>query len=176
MQYKLTVPTDKIRQRVRKARAELLADRQTVLGTMGVQLVSLANLAYRDKSRGGTGSDGIKWEPLAASTIKRKNRRGKANAKRKTTKSGKARPAGGRVAIGIDTGLQMSSVSPAVAKVGSPALQVTDRDVTVKYTRSYSKYFDEKRPLLPKTLPASWRVKCLGILTRWARSILDRVS
>ncbi len=175
MKISLTVPTANIRQRWRKARAELRRDRRTPLNAIGVQIVSDANQAYRVKSRGGMGSDGIHWKPLAQSTIDRKNRRGKQNAKRTKTKSGKARPIGGSVSIGIDTGLQMSSVSPAIATVDSAALKVTDKDVTVRYTRSYSKYFDEKRQLLPEKLPQPWRQKCLGILNRWVRSVMDRI-
>lgn len=147
MKFTLTVPTASIRRKLRKARAELLADRPTVLRTIGVAILSDSQQAYRTKSRGGVGSDGIRWSPLKPSTIAKKNRRGKQNANRKTTKSGKARPAGGIVAIGIDTGLQLASGSPGFnAAGGGNILRITDRDVVIGYGRSYSRYFDEKRP------------------------------
>lgn len=173
MRFTVSVPSAEIRGRLRSARVAFGTQQQPVLEAMGVQLLSLSKQAYIVKSRGGTGSDGIKWKPLAESTIARKNKRGKANANRKKTKGGKARPTGGNVAIGIDTGLQLNSATPGFkAPGGGNIMRLTNTDVTVGYGREYSKYFDEHRPLLPVKLPESWE-KLLGkILERWALNLL----
>lgn len=42
---------------------------------VGVQTLSLARLAYRDKSRGNTGSDGITWDKLSRKTIEARVRK-----------------------------------------------------------------------------------------------------
>lgn len=142
---------------------------------MGVYVLSQSQQAYRQKSRGQRGIDGIQWDPLKPSTIAKKNRRGKVNAKRKTTKSGKARPLGGTVAIGIDTGLQLSSASPGFnASGGGNIFRLTSTSITVGYGRSYSQYFDQLRPLLPNALPEKWEQECEAIVGRWAQEILSK--
>jgi hypothetical protein len=151
------------------------AELPEVLNTIGVQLLSFVQLDYATKSTGGTGSDGITWKPLAQSTIDRKAKRGRRNDSRKkqTTKSGKARPGIGSTVIGIDTGLQRSSASPGFkAPGGGNVLRVEAHSVTVGFNRSYSKYFDEKRKLMPTTLPAEWQEACDKLLTVWAEKIL----
>lgn len=40
-----------------------------VAKALGIELLSCVKEAYVEKSRGGTGSDGIKWEPLSPATI-----------------------------------------------------------------------------------------------------------
>ncbi|HUQ70369.1 MAG TPA: hypothetical protein VM165_12640 [Planctomycetaceae bacterium] len=154
---------------------EMEAEQREVLNTIGLQLLSFVQLDYSTKSTGGTGTDGISWKPLAASTIARKQKRGKRNDRRKkqTTKSGKARPGIGSTVIGIDTGLQRNSASPGFkAPGGGNVLHVEGHTVTVGFGRSYSKYFDEQRKLMPTTLPAEWERACDAILTRWATKIL----
>lgn len=173
MRFSVRTPSDKIRAKLRRAKVAFGNQQRPALEAIGVAVLSQSQQAYRVKSRGGTGSDGIKWKPLAASTIAKKNRRGKVNANRKTTKSGKARPGGGTTAIGIDTGLQQSSASPGFkAAGGGNIFRLTNTEVTVGYGRSYSGYFDEIRELLPIKLPQSWRKILDGIVARWATSIL----
>lgn len=168
----------KLKQRIQSIRHDLQAEQTNLLNAVGVELLSLSQQAYLVKSRGGKGSDGISWKPLAASTIKHRNRRGKENAKRKTTKSGKARPIGGGVAIGRgETGFQLSSASPGFSGPdgkGGNLFRLTASEVTVGYNRTYSKYFDQNRPLLPVTLPDKWRKKCDAIVVRWGQDIIAR--
>lgn len=173
MGYSVRTPTEAIRAKLRRTRTAFRTKQGPCLEAMGVSVLSQAQLDYRTKSRGGRGTDGIQWEPLKSSTIAKKNRRGKSNAKRKTTKSGKARPVGGNVAIGIDTGLQLASASPGFnASGGGNIFQLTNTSITVGYGRSYSKYFDELRPLLPDHLPENWRKKLEAIAGRWADAIV----
>lgn len=170
MKFKVKFPTEQVRNRLRLLKRDIQQEEKNLLNAIGVALLSESQQAYRVKSRGGTGSDGIAWKPLAASTIEKRNRRGKVNAKRLTTKSGKARPAGGSVSIGIDTGLQLSSASPGFK---DNILSIEPAAVTVGYGRSYSKYFDDERPLLPSKLPPRWRDVCDNIVFRWLKSIFS---
>ncbi len=127
--------------------------RHDLLEILGIRLLSEAVDAFQEKSRGGTGSDGIKWAPLKPATIARKNRRGKRNAKRKTTKGGKKRPGAGSSQIGVDTGLMRASGQPGYA--GNT--QVGSTSVTVGYAMEYSHWFDETRKLLPEKMPDAWQ-------------------
>lgn len=156
----LTKGLGKISELINRRRADLLE-------ILGVRLLSEAQRAFQQKSRGGTGSDGIKWKPLAEATIAHKGRRGKRNEKRKTTKGGKARPGAGSSQIGVDTGLLRSSAQPgfkgsATTKDGqqrtaSNVFVVNERSVTVGYAREYAEYFDEVRPLMPEVMPVEWQ-------------------
>ena len=49
--------------------AMLAKKRKETLEVIGIQLLSHIKLAYIEKSRGGTGEDGISWAPLKVSTI-----------------------------------------------------------------------------------------------------------
>lgn len=72
--------SDGVRQII-DAQQRLDSDRPTVLQRIGVQLLSLSQLAYREKARGGTGSDGITWAKLSRKTIEARVR-SRAPAKR----------------------------------------------------------------------------------------------
>lgn len=134
-------------QLVDKRRGELLE-------ILGVRLLSESQKAFQAKSRGGQGSDGIKWKSLAASTIERKGRRGKRNEKRKKTAGGKARPGAGSSQIGVDTGLMRASGQPGAKGSLVPN---GEQSVTVGYSMEYATYFDEIRPLMPDKMPAAWQ-------------------
>lgn len=171
----MRVPSDKIRAKLREAKVAFGNEQRPVLEAMGVSVLSNSQQAYLQKSKGQRGSDNITWSPLAPSTIEKRNRRGRKNAKRKTTKSGKARPTGGSVAIGRDTGLQLASASPGFnATGGGNIFRLTSTDVTVGYGRSYSKYFDHDRQLLPVAIPDKWRKQLENIVGRWAKAILEK--
>lgn len=173
MRFSVRFPSDEIRAKLRRAKVAFGSQQRPCLEAMGVSVLSQSQQAYRVKSRGGTGSDGLKWKKLAQSTIDKRNRRGKPNAKRTKTKSGKARPLGGGVEIGRDTGLQLSSASPGFkAAGGGNIFRLTNTSITVGYGRSYSKYFDEARPLLPVKLPDPWRKKLEAIVGQWATKLL----
>lgn len=171
MRFKVQFPEAQVKARLQAIGRDIVTERRNLLQAVGTSLLSQSQQAYRVKSRGGTGSDGIAWKPLAASTIEKRNRRGKRNAKRTTTRSGKARPAGGSVSIGIDTGLQLSSASPGFK---DNIFDIQTSSVTVGYGRSYSKYFDEQRPLMPNRLPPKWRELCDNIVFRWLRNIFTK--
>lgn len=175
MRFAVKIPADDIRSKLRRAKVAFASEQRPALEALGVSIISKSQIAYRVKSRGGTGSDGIKWKPLAASTIDKRNRRGKQNAKRTTTKSGKTRPVGGTVSIGIDTGLQLSSASPGFSATGGGnVFRLTNTSITVGYGRFYSVYFDEERPLLPDKLPAPWVKDLEEIVGRWAAELLRK--
>lgn len=173
MKFSVRVPSDEIRAKLRSAKAAFGNEQRPCLEAMGVSLLSNSQQAYLQKSKGLRGSDGITWAPLAPSTIEKRNRRGKVNAKRKTTKSGKVRPTGGSVDIGRDTGLQLSSARPGFSVGGGGNIfRLTNTSVTVGYGMSYSKYFDEDRALLPDKVPDPWVAQLEAIVGRWAEAIM----
>ena len=172
-----TRQVDALKARCRAARRSFVTEQREVLEAVGVKVLSLSKVAYVEKSRGAKGSDGISWKPLAAATVKQKNKRGKRNFGRKATKSGKARPGMGQSAIGIDTGLQLSSASPGFSAAGGGnIMEITNTTVTVGYGRSYSKYFDRVRKLMPAKLPAEWRKQCDAIVRRWMTKLLKGIT
>lgn len=154
--------------------------RRDLLKLLGMRLLSENRKDFQKKSNGGVGLDGIKWKPLAESTIARKSRRGKRNAKRKTTAGGIARPTAGAV-IGVDTGLLRASSQPGFAKTatkGGTTRRATNvfiasqSAVTVGYAREYADYFDAERKLLPEKLPPGY-VKALD---ETAQRFLDKIT
>lgn len=79
--------------------------------------------------------------------------------------------------IGVDTGLQRASAKPGFQGgdgEGGNVLKVEGHRVTVGYGRSYSKYFDEKRPLLPSTLPRVWVGRLEEQAEGWAEGIIRK--
>ena len=173
MKFTVTFPLEEIRKKLRNCKARIAKEHHDLNEAVGVQLLSLAQQDYRTKSRGGTGTDGIKWAALKRPRANAK--RGKRNEKRKTTKGGKVRPTTASTSIGIDTGLQQASASPGFKGSdgkGGNILEVTDTSVTVGFGREYSEHFDALRPLLPIELPESWRQKCEDIKDRRISQIL----
>lgn len=150
---------------------------------LGTQLLSFTKLDYETKGRGGTGTDGITWKPLAESTIEKKTSRETAKPQKskngrikpRKTKSGKRMPALGTTQIGVDTGLQRASASPGfIGKDGKGGnlFKLDTNVVTVGYNRSYSVYFDEVRPLLPEKLPDKWTKELEALVQEWADKII----
>lgn len=79
--------------------------------------------------------------------------------------------------IGVDTGLQRASASPGYRGTDGKGGNIFDvgRDqVTVGYGRSYSKYFDQARPLIPDPLPAAWTQDFEQRANVWATDIIQR--
>lgn len=61
----------------------LRQERRHMLEVMGVQLLQFAQLDYVTKARGGTGTDGVKWEPILVSTVLARLRRKAGHLKSK---------------------------------------------------------------------------------------------
>lgn len=162
-----------IRRRVGLSQQEIQKQVPVLLQLLGVQVLSWARLDYEAKGRGGVGSDGIRWRPLAASTLKKKQRRGRV--KPKQAKSGKVLPGRGPTQIGVDTGLQRASASPGFIGPDGKGGNLFTQDikgVTVGFNRTYSKYFDEARPLLPGVMPRAWQQGLEDVAQRWADEII----
>ena len=170
--FSLNHELEKIRRQLKRTREELRQKKAELLETMGVQLLSDAQLDYLTKSRGGTGLDGVKWNPVK--NVRAKNRRGRKSEGK--TKSGKTLPGPDQNEIGVDTGLQRASASPGFVgpdgKGGNFFVQDAD-SVTVGYGREYSEHFDAQRPLLPDTLPDEWVQHQEEVLKEWAEKIID---
>lgn len=194
MKFKMEGDFEGFRRRLKETQGELKRQKKKLLKQLGLQLLSNAELDYETKGRGGTGTDGIKWDPLAASTIAAKNRKGNRqsgtaakDAKRtvkgakrggQTKKQKAARSflsASAGTQIGVDTGLQRASARPGFISEdgkGGNVLDVEEDAVTVGYGREYSEYFDEKRPLLPKDLPSDWEKDLDKTTEEWADEII----
>ena len=171
-------PMNELVAMVRHTQGKLQQDRQNLLKILGVQILSFSQRDFQTKGRGGTGTDGIRWKPLAKSTIARKLRRGKANAKRKKTASGKKRPGAGSTQIGVDTGLLRASAQPGFKGndgLGGNVFESRGAEVTVGYGRNYARYFDAVRPLMPAALPNSWQKELDQRTEDWANKIAKEV-
>lgn len=70
--FRIRFPYDEIAQHGREVQAEFIRQRGELLQVLGIQLLSKVKLAFEEKSRGGTGADGIKWKPLTANTLLRR--------------------------------------------------------------------------------------------------------
>lgn len=78
--------------------------------------------------------------------------------------------------IGVDKGLQRASLSPGFQVQdgrGGGLFDVQPTSVTIGIQRSYSKFFDETRPILPEQLPPAWQRKCEELMRLWAERILQ---
>lgn len=71
----IQMPVDALTTSVNEIKKKLVTDGQEMLEVVGVALLGKVQQAYVDKSRGGTGSDGIKWEPVQLGTLIARQRR-----------------------------------------------------------------------------------------------------
>ncbi len=117
---------------------------------LGTALLSKVQQAFVTKARGGTGSDGIRWQPLKQETIDRRR-----VGKRK----------GGSVEILRDTGELFRSLSPGIddRPSGAPG-QVFDTPPGKVRVGTNKKPWHHRgvpgrlpaRPLWPDVLPPAW--------------------
>ncbi|MDB5338403.1 MAG: hypothetical protein JWN70_4022 [Planctomycetaceae bacterium] len=154
--------------------------RRDVLERVGQELLELARQAYIDKSRGGTGSDGIKWAPLKVDTVRSRLPRKQLKSKKVVKGSqprhqagtivskGKAKSNTGNVMpgsseIGVNTGFQRNSARPGYqgpdGKGGNIAKMLDEDSLLIGFGRIYSEYFDKYRPLFPEVIPPEWLEK-----------------
>lgn len=81
MKFNVKVDLQSAITQAKRLQAALRRGRPDLLNQLGVQLLSLSQQAYRQKSRKQRGSDGITWSPLQRKTIENRVRR-RAPAKR----------------------------------------------------------------------------------------------
>ncbi len=217
--FSVVFPLEKIEQQTDAAKLALIVGRPTCLEQLGIQVLSFAQLDYVTKARGGTGTDGIKWDEVVRATIEHRVR-SRAPAKRivqqrrdladqiRTARNSKGKRgkesrkwAKGEIArliqrrkdllaklndmidmewtdyeIGVDHGLQRASAQPGFTGPdgdGGNVMVIDQAGITVGYGRSYSKWFDIRRPLLPEVLPVSWVATLEGIAGKWAGVIVQ---
>lgn len=153
-----------------------------VMQEVGVYVLQREKFNFEKKSRGGVGDDGVKWRPLAESTERAKYRKGQNRPKKKKGKTVRRAPLIGpvpRSQIGVDRGLLRNSQRPGYAGPdgkGGNVLTVNGNRVTVGYGRSYAKWFDAVRPLLPTTLPTAWQVGIDEIGQEWVDDIAKELG
>lgn len=68
-QARVEFPSDDLNRAVDAAAEGVQKFRHNMLEQIGTQLLSFVKLDYVTKSRGGTGTDGIKWAPIKVGTI-----------------------------------------------------------------------------------------------------------
>lgn len=102
---------------------------------LGMVALSLVKQAFVEKATGGADESGLRWKPLAPSTI-RGRRQGKG---------------AGEPQIGRDTGILLNSLSP-----GAPSNVLDARAglASVGTAVPYAEYFHAERPLWPD--PDKW--------------------
>lgn len=171
---KISTPFAAMQQRLIQAKNQIQSERRELLQAVGVTVLALNQADYRVLSRGGSASDGRRWPALDPKTEKRKAARGRKPGSKQTTATGVALPSGGPSSIGIDTGLQFSSGSPGYSIPGGGNIfEIGVDSVKVGYGRSYSKYFDIKRKLVPDTLPEGWQSMLNKVVQQWMQQIID---
>lgn len=67
--FRIGFNRDQIRRRRTEFQRRFSEAMPVLMDQLGVQLMALSRTAYRAKARGGTGQDGITWDPLTRATI-----------------------------------------------------------------------------------------------------------
>jgi hypothetical protein len=112
---------------------------------LGLTALALVKQAFIEKSEGRADESGLRWEPLAPSTI-RSRRRGRGT---------------GSPLIGRDTGVLLNTLSPGVP---GNVLAVRPGLASVGTSCPYAAHFHATRPLWPE--PRDWPQKWLAILSQ----------
>ena len=142
----LEFEASQVMQELEAIRARMVANRPQLLRAWGRNLLDRTHRDFAIKSRGGTGSDGIKWAPLKPATIRRK--RG--------------------AAIGIRSGELEQPVGDL--------LRVTGNQVEAGYADPHAEFFDERRPLMPIPIPDSWHQHLEKMAEDWAMQQFANLS
>ncbi|MFH5805440.1 hypothetical protein [Alienimonas sp. DA493] len=110
---------------------------QPHLREAGLALLDEWRQHYDEKSRGGGGSDGRRWEPLTAEYAARKAKNGLSPR------------------LGMATGRLRRSFTVAGNR---NVVTTTRRTVRVRPGDNvpYARFFDKRRPLRPDRLPRAW--------------------
>ena len=178
----ITFPFQELREVVDEVSTRLSSDRREVLEALGTELLKLAREAYLVKARGGTGSDGIKWDAIQLRSLRRRQRRGstpvKTDAGTRTRLTNRAdnqtkriAPSDGNYEIGRDTDRLLNSLQPGSGQ----NMTLEETAVVVRSGTAYSDYFGKSRPILPETVPAEWRDGLEELLQLQALSSIENV-
>jgi hypothetical protein len=168
--------------------ASLNRRQSELMEEFGQAILSLQQLSFEKKSRGGTGDDGISWKPLAESTERKKFAKGRPRPGKTKGGTRRRRPKlvgpVPRSQIGVDTGeLRNSPVAVYNAPSGGVVLgigqviaapmdigNVTD-SLSVAYNAPHAEWFDHDRPLMAVNMPAAWQRKLERIAGDWLSDI-----
>jgi hypothetical protein len=183
---KITIDTADLRRQL-LAVGKALDDPREVLNDVGIYLLSEVRLNFEEMSNRGSGIDGTKWKEHALSTAITKAEKGgwrppdrKKKDKRqsifqvmskveKGTYTENVNPPQSQ--IGVDTGLLRNSSVPGYkgdAEGGNLfEVDLPSASVTVGFGRSYAKFFDKDRPLIPAETPKDWQDGAEEIVQDW---------
>lgn len=163
---KITVDTADLDRKL-NAVGQALDDPAEVLNDVGVYLLGEVRLNFEELSKRGTGVDGTKWRELDPETEKKKARKGGWKGKGDPPKS----------QIGVDTGLLRNSSVPGFKGDGEGGnlleVDLQSASVTVGFARSYAKFFDKDRPLIPTEAPKDWVEGAEEIVGDWLQEKLE---
>jgi len=130
--------------------ARALTDqRRESLGLLGEQLVLFVQQAYEEKSRGGTGGDGMTWDAT------RRSEQGHD--------------------IGFDSGQLKASISHSGqgAQDLESIFTTESGTITVGYTASHARHFDQHRTLIPDRLPDAWQQELQQIAATRCQTLIE---
>ena len=189
---KITVDTADLNRKL-KAVGQALDDPAEVLNDVGVYLLGEVRLSFEEMSRRGTGVDGTKWKEHALSTAIIKAEKGgwrPPDRKKKDEKQSvfaviskvdkgeyteTVNPP--KSQIGVDTGLLRNSSVPGFKGDGEGGnlleVDLQSASVTVGFARSYAKFFDKDRPLIPTEAPKDWVEGAEEIVGDWLQAKLE---
>jgi hypothetical protein len=189
---KITINTAELRRQL-LAVGQSLDDPREVLNDVGVYLLSEVRLNFEELSNRGSGVDGTKWKDHALSTAiikaekggwRPSDRKGKDERQsvfqiiRKVEKNAYTvteRPPPSQ--IGVDTGLLRNSSVPGYkgdAEGGNLfEVDLPSASVTVGFGRSYARYFDKERPLIPTEAPKDWVDGAEEIVSDWLQQKME---
>jgi hypothetical protein len=167
---------------VNQVSAGLSIDRQDLLKVVGVELLMMAREDYLVKARGGMGADGIKWESIQLRSLRhrqrgglrteRKNRRHQTSSlKHANDTSRRIAPSAGDYEIGRNTDRLLNSLLPGSGQ----NISVEDAVVEAGAETTYAAYFDNRRPILPETIPPAWLEELERLVQSQAQSAIEKV-
>lgn len=165
------IVTTDLPENLRLTEQALDSEMSTLLERLGTQLLDYQKFDFEKKSRGGTGEDGTRWEPLSQATEILKAKRGKGykapstaraqlrrrlkrtkdvdkRAKIKEQIEATHQQAIPKSQIGVDTGHMRNAVNPGYRAQNQGfsvenVFNINRTEVTVGYRVQYGTWFDE---------------------------------
>lgn len=135
----------------KRLRSEIRAERKKQARETGREVLKLEKANFQSKSKGGIGDGGVKWAPLAESTLIRKARQVQAAANRKGKKKTLRAVSMAAAVIGVQTKRMLKALKVIYA---GPRSVVVGYEVTT--AAWWQRIFNYTRELMPTPLPPKW--------------------
>lgn len=135
----------------KRLRSEIRAERKKQARETGREVLTLEKANFETKSGGGIGANGVKWVPLAESTLIRKARQIQAANNRKGKKNTFRAVGMAAAVIGVQSKRMRKALK--IIKVGPTFVEV---GYEVSKAAWWQKVFNFYRQLMPAPLPSEW--------------------